>query len=119
MPAASVKLYLQLSCHLDPHLSPSPDSRLLRSNLLAISTDSLSSSYCITRAALAFKMASTTSFPSLLDSIKAQVPSWEQIKTTPLFILTNYSNVLMFLFFVGAGLWQNKRKRVRQDSHLK
>jgi hypothetical protein len=62
---------------------------------------------------LPFRMTSTTSPPSLFDSISWQIPSVEQIKSTALFLLNNYTNVLTFLVLMAVGFWQNKRRRVR------
>jgi hypothetical protein len=59
-------------------------------------------------------MTSTTSPPSLFDSISAwQISSSEHIKGAALFLLNNYTNVLMFLVLMAVGFWKNKKARVR------
>lgn len=54
---------------------------------------------------------------SLFDSVRWHLRSWDQIKRTSLFTLSNYANVFMFLFFIAVGLYQIKSKRVRGASH--
>lgn len=48
---------------------------------------------------------------SLLDSVLWHFRSWDQIKKTSLFTLSNYANVFMFFILIGVGLYQIKQKR--------
>ena len=50
---------------------------------------------------------------TLLDSVLWHVRSWDEIKRTSLFTLSNYANVFLLVIFVAIAILQTRSKIVR------
>ena len=50
---------------------------------------------------------------SLIESVMAQIPSWDELRRMKSFTILNYSNVIMLVGFVVLAIFQAKRNVVR------